>query len=257
MQTQSNIQFGSGVLVFTPNAGNLATNPTPIMLKVMQEASIEIKGDLKKLFGQNQFAVATARGKIDITGKAKVGCVDQNDASQLYWGSGGAITSGGQMPYIESHAPSASVTPTAGAGLGITVDRGVINGTTGLSMLKVASAPAVGQYSFTPATTGGSPTAAAYVFNASETAATVNISFELTVTTGQSLTVTNQLMGTAPVGQISLWNKFRGAVESAVLNSVTMGTVSRPTKQEDFWISDIDFSANADASGVIGVFYNG
>jgi hypothetical protein len=49
----------------------------------------------------------------------------------------------------------------------------VINKDTGLNMEKIASAPAVGQYKFTPATTGGSPTAAAYVFNASETASAV------------------------------------------------------------------------------------
>jgi hypothetical protein len=254
MQTQSDIMFGSGVLTFTPNAGNTAANPTPIRLKVMQEASLEFKGDLKKLFGQNQFAVATARGKIEVTGKAKVGCIDQNDVNQIYWGQ--TIASGGQVPYDESHAPSASVTPTQASGLGIFVDQGVINGDTWFSMLRVASAPAVGQYSFTPATTGGSPTAAAYVFNASETASKVIISFLLTVTTGSSLTITNQLMGFAPVSQAVLWNKFRGAVDVAQLNAVTLGMFSRPTKQEDFWISDLDFSCNCDASGTLGIFYN-
>jgi hypothetical protein len=254
MQTQTNIQFGSGVFVFTPNAGNLAANPTPIQLKVLQEASVEFKGDLKKLFGQKQIAVATARGKIDISGKCKVAALDQNDINQIYWGQ--TQTAGGNLPTFETHTPAASVTPTAAAGAGIVTDLGVINGSTGLSMLKVPSAPAVGQYSFTPATTGGSPTPAAYIFNAAETAASVQIAFQLPVTTGSTLSLTSQLMGYAPVCAAMLYNSFRSAVSVVTLNSVTLGMMSIPTKQEDFWVSDLDFSANADAAGNIGTLYN-
>jgi len=254
MQTQQNIQFGSGGFVATPNAGNLAANPTPILLKVMQEASLEVKGDLKKLFGQNQFAVATARGKIDITGKAKVGCLDLNDLNQIYWGQ--SVTTGGNMPYNETHVTAATITPTQGAGLTVTTDQGVISGTTGLSMLKVGTAPAVGQYTFTPATTGASPTPAEYGFNAAETAASVLITFTVASTTGSSLTITNQAMGYAPVCSGMLYNKFRGEADIVYLNAITFGTFSKPTKQEDFWVSDLDFSANADATGTIATFYN-
>jgi hypothetical protein len=249
MQTQSNIQFGSGVFVFTPNFGNLASSPTPIKLKVLQEASIEFKGDLKKLFGQSQFPVATARGKIDVTGKAKVGCLDQNDINQIYWGQ--TVVSGGQVQTVETHTPAASVTTTTDAAY---VDQGVINGTTGISMLRVASAPAVGQYTFAPSASAG--VGATYGFNAAETAATVQLTFLATVTTGSSLTLTNQLMGFAPVCQAYLSNSFRGEVDAVQLNAVTLGMFSKPTKQEDFWVSDLDFSANCDAGGTLGVFYN-
>jgi hypothetical protein len=252
MQTQSNIQFGSGVFVFTPNAGNLALNPTPIKLKVLQEASVDFKGDLKKLFGQSQFPVATARGKIDVTGKAKVASMDQNDINQIYWGQ--TVVSGGQIQTVERHVVSASVTPTANLGDGVFVDQGVINLTTGLSMLRVATAPAVGQYTFTPS--ASISTAASYTFNAAETAVNVELTFLLTVTTGSSLTLTNQLMGFAPVCQAYLNNAFRGAVSGIQLNAVTLGQFSVPTKQEDFWVSDLDFSANCDAGGTLGVFFS-
>jgi hypothetical protein len=152
---------------------------------------------------------------------------------------------------VETHVPAASVSTTAD---GVFVDQGVINGTTGLSMLRVAATPAVGQYTFTPSTS--SSTAATYVFNAAETAASVILSFLQTVTTGSSLTLTNQLMGFAPVCQAYLSNSFRGEVDSIQLNACTLGTFSKPTKQEDFWVSDLDFSANCDAAGVLGVFYN-
>jgi len=251
-----NIQFGSGVATFTPNAGNLAANPTPTRLQIMQEASIEFKGDLKKFYGQKQLAAAVARGKIDVTGKAKVGAINANDINQIYWGQ--ALTVGGNRPYDETHAIAATVTPTLGTGLQVTDDQGVINMSTGLNMTKVASSPAVGQYSFTPAVTGGSPTAASYSFNAADVTSgfAVKISFRSSSTTqGSTLIINNQMMGYAPECELVLWNQFRGALDLIQLNSVTLGTFSKPTKQEDFWVSDIDFSCNADVNDVLGLLY--
>lgn len=246
------IQFGSGVLTFVPNAGNLAANPTPIRAKVLQEASVEFKADLKKLFGQNQLAVATARGKLDVTGKAKIACVNAYDINQIYFGQ--TASTGGDRPYDEIHTTSATITPTQDAGLKVTTDLGVINMDTGLSMERVDSAPAVGQYVFTPVAAG--PTAATYGFNAAETASKVKISFLSTSTTaGKTITLSNQAMGYAPISKLVLWNEFRGALDLLQLNAVTLGSVSKPTKLEDFWVSDIDFSANADTSDVLGVWY--
>jgi hypothetical protein len=81
-----NLQFGSGVLYALPNAGNLAANPTPYKFGVLQESSVEFKGDIKKLFGQQQFPVAKARGKIDVSGKAKLAVIDVGMLNQLYFG---------------------------------------------------------------------------------------------------------------------------------------------------------------------------
>lgn len=250
------VQFGSGVLTFTPNAGNLAANPTPIRAKVLQEASVEFKADLKKLFGQSQLAVAVARGKIDVTGKAKIACLNSFDINQIYFGQ--TATTGGNRPYDEVHTIAATVTPTQDSGLKVTSDQGVIDMSTGLNMESVASAPAAGQYVFTPAVTGGTPTAATYGFNATDVTAgfQVKISFLSTSTTaGKTITISNQLMGYAPINKLVLWNEFRGALDLIQLNAVTLGMVSKPTKQEDFWVSDIDFSANADVNDVLGLWY--
>jgi hypothetical protein len=80
---RGNVQFGSGVVFGKPVAGNQATNPTPYRLGVVQEASVDFKGDLKKLYGQKQFPVATARGKIDIEGKAKLAVFDAGMLSAI------------------------------------------------------------------------------------------------------------------------------------------------------------------------------
>jgi hypothetical protein len=251
-----NPQFGSGVVVITPNAGNLALNPTPTQLKVMQDASVDFKAELKKLYGQMQGALATARGKIDISGKLKVASFNANDINQVYWGQ--TVTAGGSRPVAnESHAIASTVTPSVGTGLLVVEDLGVVNGVTGVSMTKVATSPIAGQYEFTPATTGGSPTAAVYGFAAADvtSAFAVLISYTSTSTSGSTLLLTNQFMGTAPVGQLVLFNQFEGKVMLIQLNAVTLGDMSIPTKQDDFWTSDLSFSANVDFAGNWGLIY--
>ena len=247
-------QFGSGVATLTPTGGNTAANPTPIQLKVQQENTVEFKGDLKELFGQSQMPVQIKRGKVKISGKIKFASQDPNDINQVFFGQ--VVTTGGAQPvWNESHAPGATVTPTVGSGLAVTSDQGVINGDTGKSMTRVPSAPAVGQYSFTPAVTGGSPSAAEYIFNASETASKVLISYTTTVTTGSTLTLTNQLMGTAPTCTLLLYSKTDSSVFALQLNCVTLGSFSIPTKQDDYWVTESDFSVAADAAGNIGNMY--
>lgn len=254
-----NLQFGSGVLFGIPNGGNLAVNPTPQRFGILQEVSIEFKGDLKKLFGQKQFPVAKARGKIDVTGKGKFATLDPTLLNQIYFGQ---ASSAGVMRVVdlESHAPAASVAPgvTAAAVAGtLVVDYGVINKDTGLNMVKIASgSPAVGQYKFTPATTGGSPTAAAWVFNASETASAVLLSYTYTdSTTGITIALANQLMGYAPEMQMLLYNNFRNKYFAVQLNSCILGMIGIPTKQEDFWIQDFDLDASTDATDSLGAIY--
>ena len=80
-----NVQFGTGVLYALPNAGNLAVNPTPYRFGVLQDAQVDFKGDLKKLYGQYQWAVAKGRGKIDVTCKSKLAVIDPNMLNQLYF----------------------------------------------------------------------------------------------------------------------------------------------------------------------------
>lgn len=250
-----NLQFGSGVLFGIPNAGNTATNPTPTKFGVLQEVSVEFKGDLKKLYGQKQFPVAKARGKLDVTLKGKMAVLDVDSLNQLYFGQ--VAATGVQRPSgDESHATASSITPThAVAGSAITI-LSVQNGSTGATMTLVPSSPAVGQFSFTQAVSGGSPTSASLTFNASETAVSIIINYLYAdSTTGKTLTLTNQLMGFAPEFQAFLYDNFRGKYFGLQLNSCVMGSLSIPSKQEDFWILDFDADASADATDTLGYIY--
>lgn len=245
-----NIQFGTGVLIATPNVGQLAANPGPRQFPILQEVSVEFKGDVKELYGMDQIAEAVARGKIKISGKGKIIVPSPDILSQLFFGL--PTSSGMNRPvFNESHATAASVAPSE---VTAATDLGVINGGNGLPMIKVTSgSPTVGQYKFTPYNLTG-PVDASYAFNASETAPTVLLNYEWPDTLGTSLEITSQLMGVSPQVQMVLFNTFRNKQFALQLNSCVLGSFSIPTKQEDFWLSDFDFMASKDDAGVVGIF---
>ena len=244
-----NIQFGTGVLYGLPNAGNMAANPTPYKFPVLQEASVEFKADLKKLFGTSQFPVAKARGKIDVSCKAKIAAFDPNFINQLYFGqtaSAGvtavAIDEAGTIP-----APSGPYTVTVAQSAHFVTDYGVINKTTGIQMTKVSSGPTTGQYSVS---------AGVYTFAAADTGIPVKISYSYTdSTSGESITLANQLMGFAPEFRAFLFSNFRTKRLGIELFSCTLGQMSIPSKQEDFWMADMTFDASTDATDTLGAIY--
>jgi hypothetical protein len=330
-----NIQFGSGVLYGRPNAGNLATNPTPYKFPVMQDASVEFKGDLKKLWGQKQFPIAKARGKIDVTCKAKIAALNPGFLNQLYFAQteldgitlvgddepgtipasgadsvltftavavntlygtaeyafashtganpvigqriviAGFVTSGNNVTATildvtgttsgtiavalttqanETHAGTGTIahggTITVVHAADFVHNYGVIDGTTGGQMDEVPSGtPTAGQYKVDEAT-------GIYTFAGADVGKTVKISYSYTDTgRGKTITLVNQLMGYAPEFEAFLYNNFRGVFIGILLASCTMGQVTVPTKQEDFWMSDITFDASVDATDSLGSLF--
>ncbi len=245
-----NIQFGTGVLFGVPNAGNLATDPTPQKFGLLQDCQVTFKGDLKKLYGQSQFAAASARGKIDVAVKGKIATLDPNQMNQLYFGQTAAP---GQVRIALDEAASVpAATPFTVTVLNATKfkgDYGVEYAATGQRLTLVTGTPTTGEYSVDVAT-------GVYTFAATDTGLGVLISYAWTdTTTGTTLTLTNQLQGYAPILQALMYNTFRGKQIAIQLNACTMGQLSIPSKQEDFWISDFDMEANVDASNTLGYIY--
>src|SRR5262249_10357319 len=141
------VNFGTGTLIATPNAGDLASNPTPMKFGVLQDVSIDFSGDVKELFGQYQFAVDTARGKIKVQWKAKYAQLIGKQVNDLFFSETLAspmqsfsIDEGGTIP-----ATPFQITVVNSATW--QTDGGVYNVATGLPFTKVASAPGAGQYS--------------------------------------------------------------------------------------------------------------
>lgn len=237
-----NIQFGTGVLYGNPVAGNQPVNPTPFKFGVLQEVSVDFKSDLKKLFSQNQFAVATARGKVNVDIKGKLAVFNPDLLNQLYFAQTSApgyeLIVDGEAQTVNANAATVTHTP-------ILTDWGVQYNSNGQQFILVTGSPAVGQYKVN-LTTG------VYTFASADNGQIVNISYTYSVNSGSTITLGNPLMGYAPELKMLLYNKFRNKYLALQLNDVTLGNLNIPTKLEDFWIADFDGSANADITNNVG-----
>jgi len=71
-------------------------------------------------------------------------------------------------------------------------------------------------------------------------------------TSGSKITLTNQLMGATPTFKATFYTTYNGSGTALRLNACTANKLSFPTKVDTWTISELDFSAFADASGTIG-----
>lgn len=242
------IEFGTGVLFGIPTAGNLPTNPTPFKFGILQEVSVDFKADLKKLYSTSQFPVAKARGKIEVALKGKFASYDPNMLNQLYFAQ--AATTGINILAVDeaNTIPGTPYQVTVTHSANFVTNYGVVYAATGQQLIEVASSPTTGEYSVA---------SGVYTFAAADTTLGVLISYTYSsASEGTTITLSNQLMGYAPELKVLLFNNFRTKNFALELNSVTLGSISIPTKQEDFWIADFDGDAGVDASNTLGKIYS-
>jgi hypothetical protein len=241
--------FGAGALWGTPSTdadGNAISNPTPILFGVLQEVSVDISGDIKELYGQNQFAEAVARGKTKIACKAKFGRINGLMLNSLFFGQ--TVSSGILADFYDTTGQPIPATPftitisppSSGT---FTRDLGVRDAN-GNPMTKVASAPATGQYSVNEST-------GVYTFAAADTLLTVFISYQYTATStiAKKSTVMNKAMGAAPSFRCDLSDGYLGGQTALSLYKCIATQLTFATKLDDFLIPDFNFSAFADSAG--------
>lgn len=239
--------FGAGAVWTTPLTdanGAAIANPTPLLVGTLQDCSVDISGDVKELYGQNQFAEAVARGKAKIAIKLKFARWNGALLNSIYFGQ--TMTSsliGAFYDTVGAIVPSTpfTITPIVPSAGTWTRDLGVRN-SIGNPMTRVASAPATGQYSVT---------AGAYLFAAADAAQTVFINFAYTATSTVAKTgiVQNVAMGAAPTFRCDLTNGLNGNAVALSLYSCVATKLSMATKLDDFNIPQIDASAFADSAG--------
>ena len=237
------LSFGSG---FTFGTRTDVANSTPVPLGIMQDISIAFSGDLKPLYGGQQFPVAFARGKMKIEGKAKLARLNGRLFNDLFFGqamsTGQVLTAlgeAGSVPAITTY------TVTATNGATFQNDLGVFYAATGLPVTKVASAPTLGQYSVNN-TTG------VYTFATADASAAVLLSYTYTATTGQTITITQASMGVVPSFQSLFTTSFGGKTLTLKLNACSSSKLNFATKQDDWTIPEVDFEAGADVTGTVG-----
>lgn len=236
--------FGPGSLYITRTD---VANQTPVNIGYCQEFSYDEAGELKELYGQNQYPLVAARGTVKPTGKVKAATVSGIAINAAMWG---LSFTAGQLALTSSPATAIpttpfQITPTVPNSGTYDTDLGVVNAATGVPMTKVASGPAAGQYS----ETGG-----VYTFSSADQGSGVSviITFAYTYTgSGQKLTVTNPLIGTNPTFQLDYASTLNGAGYYVRFFNCIATKLTRAHKLTDFMMPEIDFSFFANAAGQV------
>ena len=233
--------FGTGTLIGT----SAAAGSTPLGFGALQNASVDFSFTTKPLFGQYNFALSVARGQGKIAIKAASAEISGLRYNQLFFDA--ALAAGMQAFSVgEVHSVPAATPYTVTVTNSATFldDQGVVYGATGLPLQLVASNPAQGQYSVS---------AGVYTFAAADASAPIYITYRYTVAaSGQTLTITNQLLGVAPTFALVFSMTYQGAQFNFKLNNCVSNKLTIATKLEDFMMPDFEAEAFADASGNIG-----
>jgi hypothetical protein len=128
-------------------------------------------------------------------------------------------------------------------------DLGVVYAGSGKRFNRVTTPSAAGQYSVNFST-------GIYTFSSADASAALLLSLLSytynVATSGSKITLTNQLMGATPTFKATFYTTYNGSGTALRLNACTANKLSFPTKVDTWTISELDFSAFADASGTIG-----
>jgi len=250
------LNFGTGIMYATAiqnSAGVAVANATPVQFGSLQDISGDFSFEEKTLYGSRQHPIAIGRGKAKFAFKAKTASFTGGILSNLIFGS---TPTTGIKSAVENFAASVPATttytitvtpPASGTYLN---DLGVLLSNTSYPLTKVAATPAAGQYSVSAL--------GVYTFNVAQASASVAISYEYSaVSTGTDsiITITNDLMGQAPMFQANLTTAYQGKILTLKLNQCLASQFSLPMKNDDFTVPEFDFTAMSDASGTVGYIY--
>jgi hypothetical protein len=225
------------------------------MVGILQDSTVDFSWTTKQLWGQNQYPAVIARGEAKVTLKFTFAALDLTlIANNLF----GAATATGQFGISQDEqqtVPASSpYTFSVANASSLVYDLGVRYSASGVSLQRVTTPSAAGQYSVNYST-------GVYTFSASDANVAMLASYHFTNTaTGQLLTVANQLQGATPYFRCALFNSISpnpppisaSAVPWALcFNAVTASKVSMPRKVNEFTILDIEAEAFADGGGTV------
>lgn len=235
--------FGTGQLYATPVGGV----GNPLRVGALQDVSVDFSGDTKQLYGQYQFPLDVARGKTKIEGKFTTANIDVTAFNQLFFG--GVVTENSEKKQVVNEGaevPAAvAYTVTVANDATFYLDLGVNLVSNGQLLKQVDAGPGPGEYTVA---------AGVYTFNAAQAGAGIIINYIYTATTAGSgtLAITNQLMGATPKFQLVMSQTFNGKQFTMLLYSVVADKLSLPLKQDDYTMSEISYSAQANDANQIG-----
>jgi hypothetical protein len=243
MPNGGQIGFGSGLLAFTP-AGS---NPTPIICATLQDISLKSSSSLKKLYGQNKVAAAVAEAELAISGTAKfasfTGSLIKQALSGATIATGQVIGAIGETATIPTTPFQVTVLNSANFG----ADLSVYDLSASKPMTRVASAPGTGQYAVS---------AGVYTFASADQGHVVSMNYSYTAATGQTVSLSNSLMGAANTFTGALFNQYGGQTSGIKLYSVVVPGLDFTFKNTDFTMLSMPFEAYADSLGRVLDLYS-
>lgn len=247
--------FGPGILIVSRT--DIAI-PSPVNIGFAQEFSIEAAGTTKELYGQNQWPLVVARGTIKGTGKVKAATLSGLAWAACFYGGSGASTSN-QIAWNVGSTFTLSTASTAavqvGSSLTFDADLGITYAGTGLPFQRVSTGnEAAGKYSVTAASPGLYNFAAADTTGGPSGGNPVKITYTNTTSVGQSLLVTNQLIGSTPTFQLDYYTNLNQPTSKPFVVRLYACVASKhmlPFKLEDFAIPELDFALFANASNQV------
>lgn len=232
---------------------NDIANTPPVQFGVCKDVSIDFSRKIEKLVGQLQVPVALGAGELEITGKISWARIGFSEFNNLFFGQSGAaagmrLTT--NAPGVAGSVPASStytVTPTVPASGTFVEDMGVYYAATGTQLTPSASASGIGIYSVNNGT-------GVYTFNVADASANLIFFFDYTVATGGTeVTLSNQLMGSAPTWELSCQQQFSQYGVTKQLNlklfSCMSDKLSFPFKNTGFTELSLGFDIQQNAAG--------
>jgi hypothetical protein len=235
--------FGSGTLI---GKRTDVTGQPPCLLGTLQDVSLDFDRKIETLLGQYNMPVAAGGGEFKITGKAKFARLQATQINNLFLGQTLTANSMLEMTTGESGTVASGAVTVANSSE-FAEDYGVFYASTGVQLTPVSSSPAQGQYSVS---------SGVYSFNTADNGSGVLIYYSYTVSSGNKISLANQLAGPVPMFEVSLketFNSFGSSKDLLVkLNACVSSKLSLPFSNQKFTVAEFDFQAIADAANNIG-----
>jgi hypothetical protein len=241
--------FGPGVATILAGQAWAGLAPldavTPIRIGLVQSLGYEVDLKLKPAYGPAIFPVAFGAGQGSVKLKIKMLSISGWAINAMLYGQAVAPAQGYQILYnqpytIPASTPYTIVIAAAKQDLGVfyQVQNVYPSGVYSQQLMPVASAPAIAQYSFAPAT-------GTYTFAAADTGKQLVITYATQPTTPYYYrwSLGNPIQSSPPTFQIQFTPFFNGQSNLITLPACNAEKFSLPTKQGDWVEYEVDAQA--------------
>lgn len=237
-------------MAFIFDAGFLCgTSPLggpPLRFGSLQEISVELDVELVRNRGNMQFGSVPTINNMAMKFIAKTAQISGLALHQLYFGSTPTAGSQGLVRDLVATVPASgpyTLTPAVPNSGTWAQDMGVQYSVSGIFLVPVSSAPAQGQYTVV---------AGVYTFNAADHGAALTLNFLFTQATGISINQTNPWKGLAPQWQAVLVGQYNGQQIVWNLARCASENLKMLLPLNNFSIPQFQFQAYGDASSAQG-----